>query len=243
MTRPVTAETTARTIEELSALEAPWNALRRSHGSATPNTDPHRFAATVEALGDGVEPHVTLLGEADDPRAIIVARRSTRKLGCRVGYLPLPSPRLRCLDVVYGGLITDGSEPAKQAVCNHLRLTLEARDVDHVMVNQLPTDHELFGRLSRGFVFTPGGTDGSLRPHWQFRFAAPSTSAAMSRSTRSPAPMTWTRSSTMPSASPTPAGRAVLVAASGTPRFSGRCWPAPPSAAGCGATRCGVSAR
>jgi len=171
MTRPVTAETTARTIEELSALEAPWNALRRSHGSATPNADPHRFAATVEALGDGVEPHVTLLGEADDPRAIIVARRSTRKLGCRIGYLPLPSPRLRCLDVVYGGLITDGSEPAKQAVCDHLRLTLEARDVDHVMVNHLPTDHELFGRLSRGFVFTPGGTDGSLRPHWQFRFA------------------------------------------------------------------------
>jgi hypothetical protein len=171
MTRPVTAETTARTIGQLSALEAPWIALRNRHGSATPNADPHRFAATIEALGDGVEPHVTLLGEADRPRAIIVARRSTRKLGCRVGYLPLPSPRLRCLDVVYGGLITDGSEPAKQAVCNHLRLTLEARDVDHVMVNHLPTDHELFGRLSRGFVFTPGGTDGSPRPHWQFTFA------------------------------------------------------------------------
>ncbi|MHC5006188.1 MAG: GNAT family N-acetyltransferase [Planctomycetota bacterium] len=171
MTPPVTTATTARTIEELSDLEASWNALRRSHGSATPNADPHRFAATVEALGDGVEPHVTLLGEVDDPRAIIVARRSTRKLGCRVGYLPLPSPRLRCLDVVYGGLITDGSEPAKQAVCNHLRLTLEARDVDHVMVNHLPTDHELFGRLSRGFMFTPGGTDGNPRPHWQFNFA------------------------------------------------------------------------
>ncbi|MHC4082998.1 MAG: hypothetical protein ACYSU2_16935, partial [Planctomycetota bacterium] len=148
MTRPVTVQTTARTIEELSALEAPWNALRSSNGSATPNADPHRFSATVEALGAGVEPHVTLLGEVDCPRAIIVARRSTRKLGCRVGYLPLPSPRLRCLDVVYGGLITDGTEPAKQAVCNHLRLTLEAGDVDHVMVNHLPTDHELFGRLS-----------------------------------------------------------------------------------------------
>jgi hypothetical protein len=171
MTRPVTVQTTARTIEELSALEAPWNALRSSNGSATPNADPHRFSATVEALGAGVEPHVTLLGEVDCPRAIIVARRSTRKLGCRVGYLPLPSPRLRCLDVVYGGLITDGTEPAKQAVCNHLRLTLEAGDVDHVMVNHLPTDHELFGRLSRGFVFTPSGTDGSPRPHWQFTFA------------------------------------------------------------------------
>jgi hypothetical protein len=66
MTRPVTAETTARTIEELSALEAPWNALRRSHGSATPNTDPHRFAATVEALGDGVEPH---RGRSSSPAA------------------------------------------------------------------------------------------------------------------------------------------------------------------------------
>ncbi len=39
------------------------------------------------------------------------------------------------------------------------------------MVNHLPTDHELFGRLSRGFVFTPGGTDGLPRPHWQFAFA------------------------------------------------------------------------
>lgn len=172
MTRAVTNQTTARTIDELPALEPPWIALRTAHGAATPNAEPQRFAATVEALGADVEPHVTLLGDVSDPRAIIVARRSTRRLGCRVGYLSLPSPRLRCLDVVYGGLITDGSEQAKQAVCDHLRLALEARDVDHVMVNHLPVTHELFGRLSRGFVFTPAGLDGSPSPHWRFTFAA-----------------------------------------------------------------------
>jgi hypothetical protein len=171
MNRPVTAKTTARTIDELPVLEPPWIALRTAHGAATPNAEPQRFAATVEALGADVEPHVTLLGDASDPRAIIVARRSTRKLGCRVGYLSLPSPRLRCLDVVYGGLITDGSEQAKQAVCDHLRRALEARDVDHVMVNHLPVTHELFSRLSRGFVFTPAGLDGSPSPHWRFTFA------------------------------------------------------------------------
>jgi hypothetical protein len=171
MTRPVTNETTAATIDQLTDLEAPWIALRSAHGTTTPNADPQRFAATVEALGPDVRPHVTLLSDESTPRAIIIGRRSTRPAGCRLGYLSLPSPRLRCLDVVYGGLITDGSEPAKQAVCDHLRLTLEARDVDHVMVNHLPTGHELFDRLARGFVFTPAGLDDRPRPHWRFSFA------------------------------------------------------------------------
>ncbi|MHC4217256.1 MAG: GNAT family N-acetyltransferase [Planctomycetota bacterium] len=163
--------TTARTITELRALEAPWVALRDAHGTATPNADPHRFAATVEALGEDVQPHVTLLGDAGEPRAIIIGRRSTRKLGCRVGYLPFPSPRLRCLDVVYGGLITDGSEQAMQAVCDHLRRSLEDRDVDHVMLNHLPRSHELFDRLAGGFSFVPAGLDRGPHPHWRFTFA------------------------------------------------------------------------
>jgi hypothetical protein len=171
MTKSIQHEITARTILELAALEPLWTSLRDAHGAPTPNSEPHRFAATVEALGPDVEPYVTVLGDSSNPRAMIIGRRSTRYLDCRVGYLSLPGPRLRCLDVVYGGIITDGSEPAKQAVCNHLRKTLEAHDVDHVMVNHLPRKHELFDRLAGGFSFIASGLDGNPRPHWRFTFA------------------------------------------------------------------------
>jgi hypothetical protein len=171
MTQSIQHEITARSIDQLPALEPLWTSLRDAHGAPTPNSEPHRFAATVAALGPGVEPHVTVLGDSSNPRAMIIGRCSTRSLGCRLGYLSLPGPTLRCLDVVYGGIITDGSEPAKQAVCNHLRRALEAHDVDHVMVNHLPRRHELFDRLAGGFSFIPSGLDGNPRPHWRFRFA------------------------------------------------------------------------
>ncbi len=154
--------TIACSMPELEALQPSWTALRNAHGLLTPNADPCLYAATVEALN--ARPDVTLLRDGDRPVAIIVGRRSIRPLGWRLGHLAVRSPRRRCLDIVYGGLITDGSPQAIHAVADHLQRRIRARELDHVMINHLRLDHELFAPLSR----SPRGFHGPISRHWRF---------------------------------------------------------------------------
>ncbi|MHC4416215.1 MAG: GNAT family N-acetyltransferase [Planctomycetota bacterium] len=161
----------AQTLDDARALEGPWRALRDTHGMATPNAEPRHYAATVEALGSACRPDVTLFYDDTGPRAIIIARRSTRPSGCRLGYLTLPWPRLRCLDIVYGGLITDGTKASQQAVCDHLGDLLRLGEIDHVMVNHLPLADALFAPLAARPGLTSAGPGGEPSRHWRFTFA------------------------------------------------------------------------
>ena len=78
-----------------------WSALRDIAGIVTPNAEPAIFTATLMAFGERAQPHVTVFHDATGPRAVIAGRRSIRRLPCRIGYLTIQSPPLRCLDIVY----------------------------------------------------------------------------------------------------------------------------------------------
>lgn len=160
--------TTARAIGDLAALEPSWRSLRSIHGAATPNSDPRRYAATLEALGPEVRPQVTLIDDGGTPRAIIIGRRSTRALGCRLYRFTARVPRLRCLDIVYGGIVTDGTPEAIAAVCGHLDSMLAGGEVEHVMINHLPVRHELFRPLADHHAITTIDCRGRADRHWRF---------------------------------------------------------------------------
>jgi CelD/BcsL family acetyltransferase involved in cellulose biosynthesis len=161
----------ATALRDLPALEASWTVLRDRYGATSPNAEPQIFAATVSALGQASQPYIALFEDGADPRAIIIARRSDRPFRCRLGYLPLRSPRLRGLDIVYGGLITDGSDGAKRAVCDHLRALLRTRRIDHLMINHLPLTHELFSSLIGLRGCDRASLRGRFEPHWRFTLA------------------------------------------------------------------------
>jgi CelD/BcsL family acetyltransferase involved in cellulose biosynthesis len=158
-------------LRGLVDVEGAWSELRDRKGMATPNTDPRIFAATARAMRETSAPHVALFHDGSGPRAIVIGRRSRRRLRCRLGYVHLRSPRLRCLDVVYGGLITDGSDEAKDAVRDHLRKLLTAQRVDHIMINHLPVEHDLFAALTDRHAFPSACLDGDRERHWRFVMA------------------------------------------------------------------------
>ncbi len=137
----------ADSIEACRRLREPWLELRQRTGILTPNADPDRFQAIVSAL-PGVRPYVALFRDGTEPRALLVGRIQHRPLRYRIGYTTIRTPRLRSLDIVYGGLIVDDPTGARAAVLRHLRTLLARGAVDCLTCNHLRADHPLATELA-----------------------------------------------------------------------------------------------
>ncbi len=148
-------------LEELERIRPAWNALRAQAPFTPPNADPDRFAVVTAHLGADVAPYVTVLSDGDRPRAMLIGRTSRRRVTHRFGYLSIRSPRLRCLDVVYGGLITDGSRTSQVALVDYVGMLQLKGDFEHIMINHLDAQSPLVKNLR--------GTTARREPHWQMQ--------------------------------------------------------------------------
>ena len=94
----------------------------------------------VSPTGD--QPLVVIFRDEDGPRAAIVARTLWTRLRFHLGYWKVRLLRVRILHIVHGGLISDGTPQAQQAILEHLRGLLQTRQVHAISVNHMPVNHE-----------------------------------------------------------------------------------------------------
>lgn len=161
----------ANNVDELAAVTPAWQALRARVPAASPNTDPDRFRATVVALE--ARPHVAVLGPIDAPHALLVGRINRRTPVVTLGYTRVPMPRLTCLDVVYGGILTDGSAAAAAAVTDYLVDVLRQGRVDSVFLNHVPLAEACAAATSGAALRSARGVT-VVEPHWVTRLEAAS---------------------------------------------------------------------
>lgn len=158
----------AGSIADARALEPAWSALLARWGGPSLDPVPDFFLGLLDVLPDAPRPHVAVFGEPDDPRALLVARRSRARSS---GHLPRPA--LERLDVVYGGLVSDGSDAARGAVCAHLRALLDTRAAQLVSIHHLGLDDPWRAHLER--ALGPRLVRGAPAPHWSGALLDPST--------------------------------------------------------------------
>jgi hypothetical protein len=155
----------ARTVGEAQALRAPWIFLAQKTGGPSLDADPGFFLETLSWLTPTPRPHVVLLGSPQEPRAIVVARERRIRYPHRFGYLRFHGPLLRSLEIVHGGLMTDGRPSTCQAIIDYLSSLLAEHEVDHVSIDCLPVEHPVTAILS---TTREPGARGSTRRllHW-----------------------------------------------------------------------------
>lgn len=113
-----------------------------------PNADPIRFDSVAGAMGTGVSPWIQAEWEQGKPIAALIGRRSRRRVAPRMGYLPMHSPALSCLDIVYGGILTDSSRRAVEWTATRLIDVLERERCDAVIISHLDSRHPLISYLA-----------------------------------------------------------------------------------------------
>lgn len=139
--------TTFRSVEELESIRDQWERLQ---GDLV-TTDLDHYLTVLHARPNVVRPHVVLVEEDGEPRALAVARVEEIRLSANLAYLKVYAPRVRALTVVYGGVLGDRSDATTQVLLEELRAALARGEADVLRLRQVPLESGL-RRLARSTV-------------------------------------------------------------------------------------------
>jgi hypothetical protein len=130
----------ARSLEEIEAIRSIWEQMQRNEPCPKPNADIDRYLSVVKACGDSIRPHIMLFEHNGSPVTMIVGRVGKHQLELKFGYKTLLKPRLRCLSVVYGGILGQPDSELCSLLVGELMKQLRGREFDIIQLNYLRTD-------------------------------------------------------------------------------------------------------
>lgn len=157
----------AMSLEDIEAFRPIWEQMQGEELSPKPNADIDRYISVIEASNGKFKPHVMLFKRGDHPVAMLIARSENHHLSLRLGYKALLRPRLKCISVVYGGVLGRPRGDLCSTIISELRRQLKLRQFDVVCFNHVNTDTHLYkavrktpGLLTRDYFPTMG-------KHWR----------------------------------------------------------------------------
>jgi hypothetical protein len=130
----------ATSFEEIEDIRPVWEQMQSEEPSPIPNADIDRYLSVIKTSGDGVRPHVMVMKSDDRPVAMTIGRIEQRRLDLKLGYKTLFSPELRCLSIVYGGVIGQPSAELSEMLIGELMKKFRSQKVDVLFFNHLKTE-------------------------------------------------------------------------------------------------------
>ena len=156
----------AREDEQIEAIRPIWEKMQSKEPLPIINADVHHDRAILESLKDTARPYIMVLYHHDAPESIVVGRIEKRRIESGIGYLKALRPTLRCLSIVYGGVLGQLTQEGYSILIGELLNSLSRGEADVVSFNHLRIDSPLY-RLSREMPFALCRDRFSkTEPHW-----------------------------------------------------------------------------
>lgn len=159
--------TVVNSLKEVEAIRDIWIKMQKEESVPALNTDIDRYLSVMESLKDTAQPYVIVLYNNSVPEAIVVGRLETRQITCRVGYATIFKPSLRCLTIVYGGILGKPSEQTCIKILQELINTLKGGIIDTVFFNQLQLDSYIYHLTRKKPNVLCRCYFPVVEPHWQ----------------------------------------------------------------------------
>ena len=159
--------TIAGSFEEIESLRTVWQKMQNRESSPIPNVDMDRYISVLKAGNGQAKPYVILLKQGKRPAAMVVGRIEEHRLNLKLGYKVLLRPRLRCLNVVYGGVLGRPEGKLCSILINELIGQLKSREFDAVRFNYLNTDSAFYHAVRRIPGFFIRGHFPRIAEHWR----------------------------------------------------------------------------
>jgi hypothetical protein len=158
---------TATNFEEIEAIRPIWEQMQHNEPFAVPNADVRRYVAGIKALGDETQPYIVLVKIGGRPAAMVIGRIERRPIVFKLGYKTISRRTLKCLSVVYGGVIGQPPRDLCVLLLGELTNTLRRRKVEMIFFNHLRTDSPI-SRLCEAMPhFMTRSHYVLAQPHWQ----------------------------------------------------------------------------
>jgi len=157
--------TTARSIEEIENIRSIWRDMQTNEPSPVINADIDRYLSVIKVIVD-VQPYIILMKQNHDPVMMVVGRIEKRKVKLNLGYKTLFNPTLRCLTVVYGGIIGQKENNLCTLLVRELIRVLRDGEVDIIFFNQLRTYSSLYQFVRKMPSLCCRDYFPKVEPHW-----------------------------------------------------------------------------
>jgi CelD/BcsL family acetyltransferase involved in cellulose biosynthesis len=158
---------TAKNFDEIEAIRPIWEQMQHNEPFAVPNADVRRYVAGIKALGDEAQPYIVLAKLGGCPAAMVIGRIGKHPVAFRLGYKTISSPILKCLSIVYGGVIGQPSRELCSLLLSDLTGALRRREADVVFFNHLRTDSPVSQLCETMPHFVTRSHCVSAESHWQ----------------------------------------------------------------------------
>jgi hypothetical protein len=121
----------------------------------------------MKALGDEAQPYVVLVKFGGSLAAMAIGRIEQRPVVFKLGYKTISHPTLKCLSIVYGGVIGQPSRDLCILLLGELTNTIRRREADMVFLNHLRTDSPISRLCETMPHFATRSHCVLAQPHWQ----------------------------------------------------------------------------
>lgn len=157
----------ATNLDQIEAIRPVWEQMHSEEPYPVPNADIDRYLSIIKVSGDDVQPHIMVMKCNGKPVAIAIGRIEQRRLDLKLGYKTLFSPVLRCLSIVYGGILGRPSSELCEELISKIMNVLHNRQVDMVFFNHLGTDSPIYKLCKTVPGFFSRNHFASAEQHWQ----------------------------------------------------------------------------
>lgn len=156
----------AKSFQRIEAMREIWQQIQSNQDRPIVSADIDRYISVVKSLENQAQPYVILLRRNDCPIAMIIGLIEKRRLDSRIGYKTLVWPPLRCLTVIYNGVIGQASSDVCAVLMKELLKRLKDGEADVIYFNHLPTNFPMY-RLAKSMPnFLCHSYFSRIVPHW-----------------------------------------------------------------------------
>jgi hypothetical protein len=158
---------TATNFEEIEAIRPIWEQMQSDEPCPVPNSDIDRYLSVVKTSGDDVRPNIMVMKCDGRPVAIMIGRIEQHRFDLKLGYKTLFSPALRCLSIVYGGIIGQPSAELSEVLIGELMKKLCSREVDVLYFNRLKTETAFYQFVRETTALLTRDYFSKVEDHWR----------------------------------------------------------------------------
>jgi hypothetical protein len=155
-----------KSLEEIEAIRQIWEQMQRNEPYPVPNSNIDIYLSAVRSGGEDVRPYIILVRQNENPLTMLIGRIEKYSLKIGLGYKTLFSPRLKCLSVVYGGILGQQKSDVYSLIIDEMSRMMSSREVDMIFFNHLKVDSDIYRVVTTKPGLLRSGRLPETEQHW-----------------------------------------------------------------------------
>ena len=156
-----------RSLDHIETIRPVWENLHLQELSPTIDADIDRYLSVLKIWEGKSRPYIILLKQNDQPRAMVIGRLEKWPLPIRIGYKTILRPKLRCLTVVFGGLLGQPDEWVSSLLIRELLKFLRLGEIDVIFFSHLRIESIFYQQVRKIPNFICRNHFPVIHPHWR----------------------------------------------------------------------------